>query len=757
MRRPIVGFGLAAGLYFLLTIALTWPLVLHPGSVVPNDLGDSLLNTFLLAWNARILPLSEEWWHLPQFYPVQGATAFSEHLLGLSVLTTPVIWATGNALLGYNVAFFLSFPLCALAAHALCYELTRRHDISLIAGIAYGFAPYRMSQLSHVQVLSAYWIPLALLGLHLFLRRGQWRWAVLFAVSWWLQSLANGYLLFFLSVLVGLWLIWFVVARRRWADLGRILVIWSVAALAFAPVAYGYLKWQQAYGFRRWPDEIQAFSADIASVLTASTNLRVWGWLSAIERSESQLFPGFTLIALVLAGIALSWAAAARLGVQRLRLSRIFLALGVLFAVIAATPGWFGPWKVDLFGIRLLSVGTPQKPLSIALLSTVIALALHPSIRAGWSRRSPLAFYTIAAAVMWLFSLGPSPTLLNQPLLYKAPYSWLMLVPGVDGIRVPARFWVLSTLCLAIAGALASLHIVTRWPALRSSLPALLAALMLVESWPQPVDYHRPPASRPAHSRANLRLELPSNGTRDLQTLFRAVEHRRPVFNGYSGHFAPHYWALQYLLSRHDPAALSIITSLGTVEAVVDHDQGGAGDWIAYLSAFPFSEVVHKDEAYTAVRLPRTTSGFTLPEFSGQSLPIAGIRASLYQDLVGLMTDGDRISRWHTGGPQDPTNEMTIDLGASKRLEGLEMQIGGYVADFPRALTIELSDDDQTWRSASTGSPGEIALIAALKEPFTVPLRFVLKGQTGRYIRLRQTSSDPVFYWSISELRVLGD
>jgi hypothetical protein len=100
---------------------------------------------------------------------------------------------------------------------------------------------------------------------------------------------------------------------------------------------------------------------------------------------------------------------------------------------------------------------------------------------------------------------------------------------------------------------------------------------------------------------------------------------------------------------------------------------------------------------------------------------------------------------------------MTIDLGASKRLEGLEMQICGYVADFPRALTIELSDDDQTWRSAWTGSPGEIALIAALKEPFAVPLRFVLKGQTGRYIRLRQTSSDPVFYWSIAELRVVGD
>jgi hypothetical protein len=754
MQRPFVGFGLAAGLYCLLTIALTWPLVLHPGSRVPNDLGDSLLNTFLLAWNSRVVPFTAEWWNLPQFYPTEGVTAFSEHLLGLSVIATPVIWVTDNALLGYNAAFFLSFLFCALGAHALCYELTRRHDISIVAGIAYGFSPYRMSQLSHVQVLSAYWIPLTLLGLHAFLRRGQWRWAVLFAVSWWLQSLANGYLLFFLSVLIGLWLIWFVVARRRWKDLAKILVAWCAAALAFAPVAVGYLKWQGRYGFRRWPDEIQAFSADVASVLTASSNLRLWGELNFVDRPESQLFPGVTLIALVFAGVVLAWLAAARLGMQRLRLPRVFLALAIL---IAATPGWFGPWKVELFGLRLLSVGTPQKPFSIALLCAVIALAMHPSIRAGWTRRSPLAFYAIAAVVMWLFCLGPAPTFMHQPLLYKAPYSWLMLLPGVDGIRVPARFWVLSTVCLAIAGALASLHIVTRWPALRSGLPAMLATLMLVESWPYPVRYFPPPTSRPGHTRANVRLELPLSSLHDLESLYRAIEHRRPVFNGYSGYFAPHYWAMQYLLSRRDLGALSVLTSYGTVEAVVDHDQGGSAYWLAYLAAFPYSEVVYRDDAYTAYRLPRTTAGYKLTEFSGQPLAIAGMRASLYQDLVGLMTDGDRISRWHTGGPQDPTNEVIIDLGAVRRIEGLELQIGGYVADFPRGLDIDVSDDDQTWRSGWRGSPGLVALVGALKEPVTVPLRFPLDGAAARFIRLRQTSSDPVYYWSIAELKVVGN
>src|SRR5687768_18560005 len=41
------------------------------------------------------------------------------------------------------------------------------------------------------------------------------------------------------------------------------------------------------------------------------------------------------------------------------------------------------------------------------------------------------------------------------------------------------------------------------------------------------------------------RLELPITSGHDLITLYRAVGHRRPLINGYSGYFAPHYWAMQ--------------------------------------------------------------------------------------------------------------------------------------------------------------------------------------------------------------------
>src|SRR5688572_27696008 len=154
MHRSSVRFALAAAFYGLLTVALTWPLVLHPTTLVPSDPGDPLLNTWIMSWNARVIPLTGQWWNAPQFYPVSGAFAFSEHLLGLAPITTPIILATGDPLLAYNVVFLLAFPLTALATHYFAFMLTRRHDLACVAALAFAFAPYRMPQIAHVQVLA---------------------------------------------------------------------------------------------------------------------------------------------------------------------------------------------------------------------------------------------------------------------------------------------------------------------------------------------------------------------------------------------------------------------------------------------------------------------------------------------------------------------------------------------------------------------------------------------------------------------------
>jgi hypothetical protein len=48
-----------------------------------------------------------------------------------------------------------------------------------------------------------------------------------------------------------------------------------VAIAVMGPLLYGYWKYQRAYGLRRGPDEIMAFSADVASLLKAPDNLRL--------------------------------------------------------------------------------------------------------------------------------------------------------------------------------------------------------------------------------------------------------------------------------------------------------------------------------------------------------------------------------------------------------------------------------------------------------------------------------------------------
>jgi hypothetical protein len=51
---------------------------------------------------------------------------------------------------------------------------------------------------------------------------------------------------------------------------------------------------------------------------------------------------------------------------------------------------------------------------------------------------------------------------------------------------------------------------------------------------------------------------------------------------------------------------------------------------------------------------------------------------------------------------------------------------------------------------------GGPALGGALLDARVMPLLFEFGPRAARYIRITQLSSDPVFYWTIAELKVFG-
>src|SRR5215208_3945722 len=139
------------------------------GTSIASDPGDPVLNAAILAWNAGHVPWTDAWFQFPIFHPTVNALTFSEHLLGVSVVASPIQWLTGNAFTAYNATLLLSYPLCGLTMYALVRRLTGSSAAAFLAGLAFAFAPYRASQLPHIQMLVSFWAPLALMGLHGFL------------------------------------------------------------------------------------------------------------------------------------------------------------------------------------------------------------------------------------------------------------------------------------------------------------------------------------------------------------------------------------------------------------------------------------------------------------------------------------------------------------------------------------------------------------------------------------------------------------
>jgi hypothetical protein len=589
------------------------------------------------------MPFTEDWWNAPIFFPMRGALALSEHLFGISIFSTPILLAGGSPPLGYNVALVLACAMSAFFAYLLVLRLTGSRPAGLCAAVAYGFAPYRAGQLAHLQVLSSQWLPLMLLALHAYLDGGRARWLGVFASAWILQALSNGYFLIFTPVLIGLWLAWFGRESRRWRRVAAILGVWAAASLPLLPVLLKYHEIHRSLGLVRSPQEIEMFSATPSSVLSPQHLLRFWS-APGPPSQEADLFPGLTIVAIVVAALVRSW------------------------------------------------------------------------------RSRVLLFYALAALLMYALALGPGGEHWSR---WIRPYAWLEMLPGVDALRVPARFGMLMAFCLAIAAGLAYARLQPVNARPRAAMAVLVFTGLFIDTWIEPLPLIPPPGRviLPDIPRAAV-FELPPDDTFvGVNAMYRSLSHERPLVNGYSGHWPPHYRILQDSLLRDDPSGLLELSRGRPLILILQDRNDPDGVYREVMESLPGIQRFGTSGAGTVYVLPARATE-RRPQ-GGEPLPFT----TTFQ----------------------PREHVVVDLGSPKTVRTVEFALRWHYEDLGSRFAVEASQDGQTWTSVWEDWTAGPAVAAALEDQVIVPVRLPIADVQARYLRLH-----PAPAWLMRELRIVG-
>ncbi len=575
----------AAALYLAVALLFTWPLAAGLSRDIPWDLGDSLLNAWILAWDAdRLLRFIagdvdaiRNFWNANIFHPEPLTLAYSEHLFAQAIQMLPVYALTGNVILSYNLLFLSTFMLSGLGMFLFVRDITGSPRAGLAAGLIYAFAPYRVPQFSHLQVLSSQWMPLVLYGLRRYFVTRRLEPLIGAGAALIAQNLSNGYFLFFFAPFVLAYALFEMATRKLWAD-ARVWIALTATALVVTavtvPFLLPYLELRRLGFGPRVLNEVKAFSADVFSYWTSPVESRVWGRLArAYPKAEGDLFPTVAAVVLGAVGIGASvsraWASA------RGRPAAPSGTLAVIVWVLVAAAAVYTLFVlVILTGNGFTHVG--PLPISVRnlwrnarVLAVILALLVLVSPRARSFVREWIAtiaaFVVISAAAAFFMSLGPEIRSNGRLISEIGPYHFFYShVPGFDGLRVPARFAMLVMLFLSVAAGLGAAAMERRFRR-GGAMAVALGGLAVVEAFAAPILVNGTVAegryaTLPARVYTGDRVpgayrflkSLPAPGTvvvefplgewaYELRYVFYSTAHWHPLLNGYSGQFPLSY------------------------------------------------------------------------------------------------------------------------------------------------------------------------------------------------------------------------
>jgi hypothetical protein len=306
--RPINGseIGWSVSGHAILALFMSWPLILDLAGSGVTDRPDGRLNVWILAWDAHALVHDPgRLFQAPIFHPLPDALAFSENLLLPAILAAPAT-LLGGPVLGYNLILLASVVVSGLGVQLLVRRASGDRLAAFVAGAFFAVGSHRWIRMAHLHAEVTLFLPFALLALDRFWERRTLGRALLVGVFLASQGLSSIYLGAITALVLAVAIALGAVAGLRAREAVRLLGGIGLAGLLMAPVAGPYFRMRSFQGMEWTLRDVATYATTLESYAASGT--RLYGGLTQRhldpEQVQDTLFPGLTVLALGLAGLA---------------------------------------------------------------------------------------------------------------------------------------------------------------------------------------------------------------------------------------------------------------------------------------------------------------------------------------------------------------------------------------------------------------------------------------------------------------------
>jgi hypothetical protein len=456
-------------------IVIAWPTFASGFRKVQGGLGDSRLVNFSLEHSYRWLtgmPLAEDLWSPPIFFPVQNVAAYTDLMLGVAPFYWVWRWLGSNPHTAYQLWMLSCWTLNFFACFVLLHRGLRLQLLGAAAGAyLFAFGSPRYMSMAHQQLVPQFWLLIMLAGLIVIFGgarqsspAGRW----MASSAFWFGLVAQLYtavypLAFFalgIATATAFTLILRPTRERLFSSLrehAAPLAVTAVIAVALsAPLAIKYRTAAQTLGMH---STAQVHLPKPLSWILPGNSNRVYGeMLKALDLedyrglSQTNGVGGATLIACAV-GL---W-----LGRRRRVVQLMVAGLGGLVLLTVTFPGGWSPWWI----VREIVPGAS----ALRAVARVGHMTLYPA-----ALGLALLVEALTARRRWVFAaVVVSCVMVEQP--HRRPsFDKASTMARVELIaaRVPAET---ETFLLAVTGSSWDkyLHDDAAWVALEAGIPTV--------------------------------------------------------------------------------------------------------------------------------------------------------------------------------------------------------------------------------------------------------------------------------------------